>query len=226
MGMQMNAHGAMINPLAGLTGINAEEMAGLAAALEGLPGAAAIGQFGQLLNATFNWLQPNWNPAAMGQLGAATLQAANAQYQLLSNLRALTGAGGANPLVQKQTAEQLAAVLLRAQQAAVGSNSANAPPTLVHQLMQAQQPGIASADVIRFLQAQNAAQAPAAASQQTVATKLTQELASATPWEQKQLLGEKLYPLIHNTHARTLFFTNARFPFTLPFQCTKCIVLQ
>ena len=51
-----------------------------------------------------------------------------------------------------------------------------------------------------------------AAQQQTVATdsaqvELTCQLASEAPSEQKQILCEKLYPLIHNMHARTLFFT-------------------
>ena len=228
---QMNAPGLMINPLTGLAaGMNAGQMAGLAAGYPALGGlsVAANAQFGQQLNASFNGRQPNWNPAAMGQRGAtgggpgrpgqmaqAMAQAANAQNQMLSNQRALTGAGGANPLVQKQTAEQQAAALLKAQQAVVGINLANAPPALVQQLKQAQQTGMASADVIRFLtQSQNPAlaQAPVAAPQQTVPTDSTQvelarQLASATQGEQKQILGEKLYPLIHEMHARTLFFT-------------------
>ena len=228
---QMNAPGLMINPLTGLAaGMNAGQMAGHAAgypALGGLPGAAANGQFGQQLNASFNGRQPNWDPAAMGQRGAsgggpgrpgqmaqAMAQAANAQNQLLSNQHALTGAGGANPFVQNQTTEQQAAALLKAQ-AAVGINLANAPPALVQQLKQAQQTGLASADAIRFLaQSQNPAlaQAPVAAPQQTVATDSTQvelvrQLASAAPSEQKQILGEKLYPLIREMHACTLFFT-------------------
>ena len=226
---QMNAPGVMINPLAGF-GMNAGQMAGLAAgypALGGLPGAAANGQFGQQLNASFNGRQPNWNLAAMGQRAAAgggpgrpgqmaqaMAQAASVQNQLLSNQRALTGAGGANSLVQKQTTEQQAAALLKAQQAAVGINLANASPAFVQQLKQAQQTGLASGDVIRFLQAQNPglAQAPVAAPQQAVASDSTQvelarQLASAAPSEQKQILGEKLYPLIHEMHARTLFFT-------------------
>ena len=103
---------------------------------------------------------------------------------------------------------------LKAQQAAVGINSTNAPPAMVQQLKQAQQMGLASADVIRFLQERNAAlaQAPAAAPQQTVATdsaqvELARQLALAAPSEQKQIICEKLYPLIYNMHARTLFFS-------------------
>ena len=228
---QMNAPDLLMNQVAGLAGTYSAQMAGLAAgyggyntALGGLPSASG-NQSSHQLNASLSGWQSGWNQVP-GQRAAAEATRVEtgppsqptAMAQSLSGQRAIIDASSANALVQKYIAEQQAAALLKAQQAAVGINLANAPPAQVQQLKQAQQTGLASADVIRFLQAQNRAlaQAPAAAPHQTVATdsaqvELARQLASATPREQKQLLGEKLYPLIHEIHARTLFFTNALF---------------